>query len=541
MLAVVVLLCAALVVALVTAWSAVHRRPRLGLALLGVILTLALAHMLMYAVVAEDAYISLRYSAQLADGNGMVFNVGEKVEGYSNFLWVVLVALPKIVIPAVDVVMVASVLGVLCALGTICVAYDLTRRITGSAAAGLLAALVIATSGGFAGYGPSALETPLFTLLVLLTLLMVWTKRPLWAGVLIALATMTRPDGAVLATLLGFWLIWHSMRARSGWRPVLMYVAGAFALAVPWTAWRLMYYGHLLPNAMAAKSGVSLDKLLASGWDYLIGFVTATQALLLLVPVAVYLLFIQRRQGQSDARAVTWLTLGLAAGYITFFVLTGGDWMPGYRFFAAAIPLLAVGIASAWALSRAATPDAEPGDLPKSGAVFALGLAVVSIAVSAVHPKFRPTFLAWEVTIDQLAETGRWLGRSLPPGSVISTFANGALTYSAGNDMMVVDQLGLTDEHIARNGRRDPNGMVGHQAYDNDYMVNVRKPDVMVTDGRGFLKAPVCIPSPVFDKDYELANFQVQGQWQFVYVRREKRDELLRALSQDTQFVYVRC
>jgi hypothetical protein len=38
----------------------------------------------------DDAYISYRYAQNLAQGNGLVFNRGERVEGYSNFLHVLM-------------------------------------------------------------------------------------------------------------------------------------------------------------------------------------------------------------------------------------------------------------------------------------------------------------------------------------------------------------------------------------------------------------------------------------------------------------------
>jgi len=41
----------------------------------------------------DDAYITLRYSRNLMLGNGPVFNMGEHVEGYSNFIWMVVLAL----------------------------------------------------------------------------------------------------------------------------------------------------------------------------------------------------------------------------------------------------------------------------------------------------------------------------------------------------------------------------------------------------------------------------------------------------------------
>src|SRR5215831_17241797 len=60
--------------------------------LLGVIAVLALgvAHIYYLRFVCDDAFISYRYAANLAHGRGLVFNPGERVEGYTNFLWVVL-------------------------------------------------------------------------------------------------------------------------------------------------------------------------------------------------------------------------------------------------------------------------------------------------------------------------------------------------------------------------------------------------------------------------------------------------------------------
>ena len=40
----------------------------------------------------DDAFISFRYVRNLINGNGLVFNEGEYVEGYTNFLWVLKLA-----------------------------------------------------------------------------------------------------------------------------------------------------------------------------------------------------------------------------------------------------------------------------------------------------------------------------------------------------------------------------------------------------------------------------------------------------------------
>src|SRR5436189_992982 len=51
----------------------------------------------------DDAFISFRYAQNLAEGNGLVFNPGERVEGYTNFLWVLLLAAGDVLGAAPDV------------------------------------------------------------------------------------------------------------------------------------------------------------------------------------------------------------------------------------------------------------------------------------------------------------------------------------------------------------------------------------------------------------------------------------------------------
>ena len=45
-----------------------------------------------YYFLCDDAFISFRYSRHLVDGLGLVWNPGEVVEGYTNFLWVLIAA-----------------------------------------------------------------------------------------------------------------------------------------------------------------------------------------------------------------------------------------------------------------------------------------------------------------------------------------------------------------------------------------------------------------------------------------------------------------
>jgi arabinofuranosyltransferase len=534
---------AAVAVLLVACWPLVRSNRWWEAAALLAVLALSGVHQALFDTLAEDAYITFRYAVNLAEGRGPVFNAGERVEGYSNFLWMVLLALPRSVAD-VDVVVVARVLGVACTLGSLIVLHVLVRRVTGSAPAGVLAALLTAGSGSVAAYGPSGLETPLFTLLVLGVVLAAVADRPVVAGVLAALATMTRPDGAVVAAVVWLWLMvlcrsWRDLRAP------LLFAAAGLALVGPWTLWRYDYYGYLVPNALAAKSGLDFGWQLHNGWQYLLGFLDAALPLVVLVPLAVVALAAGRVEC-GPARSTGWLLLAIAVPYVAFFVVLGGDWMPAWRFFAPAVALLAGAIAVAWTAGR----------LPRFVSAGGRGTAVLGVAVcgllmtgSVSNAYMAPRVDAWRQQVVELAELGSWMRRTLPPGTVISTYANGSLSYHAGPGLPVVDQLGLTDEHIAREGERDPRGPVGHAAHDYEYVVEVRKPAVVLL-GSGFARKPGCGIPKQLDGSYVGRNFRFVGNggagsgeqlWAGVLLRADRSGELTARLASDPRFEFAYC
>src|SRR5438552_142444 len=79
--------------------NAEYRTPRIATlaAVAGLLASFAIFAIISYRLrlyTLDDAFISLRYARNLAKGHGIVFNAGERVEGYTNFLWVVILAAP---------------------------------------------------------------------------------------------------------------------------------------------------------------------------------------------------------------------------------------------------------------------------------------------------------------------------------------------------------------------------------------------------------------------------------------------------------------
>src|SRR5207244_6242545 len=118
----------------------------------------------------DDAYISFRYARNLAGGHGLVFNPGgARVEGYTNFSWVLAAALAAAA--KLDAAALMPLVGIGCGLAAVVLAGAQARAIAAESGrpprlAGLPAALVVAASPSLVFYAGSGMETSLFTLLL---------------------------------------------------------------------------------------------------------------------------------------------------------------------------------------------------------------------------------------------------------------------------------------------------------------------------------------------------------------------------------------
>lgn len=560
-----------LAVVLVIGWPRINAQRSWRFAALGLTLLLSLFHQLVYATVAGDAYVTFRYARNLADGHGPVYNIGEYVEGYANFLWMLLVAVPGTVSDDPGVIVATGVvLGVASALGCVLLAYTLTNRIVrlaqpdgpGLPGLGVLAAALTAAASSLAAYGASGVEAPLFVLLTLTLCLALTSGRAVVAGVTVALAVMTRPEALVFAVVGLAWFVVEAVRGRRAGTAAVAYLAGAAVLLVPWTVWRLTVYEHLLPNLVVSRWNGSWSNRLASGWDYVGGFALAYQAFVALAVVAIALLLTRRGLPPSvlRARSVMWLLVALAVGHVAAVLVSGGGLMPVWRLLSPVPVLLAVLGTAAYGLfvvtSPAKTapasstdpdPDGENAREPlvrrRTVPVVAMVLCGLSLVVTVVHPRALPAMDELRTSATQLAEIGRWFHTSLPPGTVISTHNTGALAYEAGPAIVVVDVFGRTDEHIAREGT--PMEMATRGVYvarDFDYVVNERAPAVAIDD-TGFTTSQQCGINPAYAGLYEVASFRREGTpyWVSVYVRRAGATYLVELLDSHPDFTYVSC
>jgi hypothetical protein len=306
-------------------WS----RPAVRWAGLAVVLILGALWAWSLVWASDDAYISFRYARNFTRGHGLVFNPGERVEGYTDFLWTVLVAgLIRLGFAAGESAITVSLLAFLALLVTV---WRLAERKSPPGSSTLpVAAALTAASYTVASFATSGLETVLAALFVLTALYAAEADRPVTAGVLAVLAVLCHPDHLIFYLALGGALTLTARSWRRRAQVVLRYAAPFVLLFGPYYAWRWHYYGDPMPNTYYAKSG-ALAYFSQGGIYLLVTFVTA--GLWAAAPLAAVGLWNLRRS------VTGWFALLALPLYLLYVAKIGGDFMLG-RLYVPVLPLI---------------------------------------------------------------------------------------------------------------------------------------------------------------------------------------------------------
>jgi hypothetical protein len=425
----------------------------------------------------DDAYITYRYAENWATGHGPVFNPGERVEGYTNFLH--LLVLTGATQLGLDVVSTSRALGTIACCVTIVVmaAFVLfeMRRSWGWAASG---AIILALHAGLAAWARSGLETLPFVCLVLVTLLVhareVRTNRAhVVSGLLFGLVALLRADGFlfVLAASVFAMLV--------GRRRALPILLGAFSvIVVPHLIWRYSYYGELLPNSFYVRSGGGRLQQLR-GLFYTYEFIKPFGGLLLF---ALPLLLVAFRDPQRDrVRLFLGTNVVLIGAYV---VWVGGDHMPIARFYMPIVAPMTILWLETIAELAARMPAWSAGARRALASVVAV-CGVVIVAISGFMPTLDQRRLPYthvlsgRTFVEHWSRAGQWFHDHIEADQTLATSPAGAVPYFA--KLRTIDMLGVNDKHIAR---LEPGGMGGgsaaHEKRDFMYVLSL-EPDIIFT------------------------------------------------------------
>lgn len=449
------------------AGSARERLP--GLLALAIPLLVATLHGATFGDwIVDDAGISFAYARNLAAGHGLVAQPGvAPVEGYSNFLWVLLLT-PAYALGLFHPVWTPKVLGLL-GLGA---AFALLHRaLAVSPAWGALAALVAfsltALQPAVAAWVVSGLENGLLACVVAGLLERTLAARAdggrpraaLAAGGLAVAAALTRPDGILYAGAPPLLLLLGPPAPggrRTAGRLVAWYALGLFPLLGGFLMFRVAYFGDLLPNPYYAKGGPTVQDLLAllgaaprmrAKLAGLLGAAAGPGAVavgagLVLATAAVAW---ARRLDVGHLALTLWL-LHAALAYL----LLPPDWMAEHRF---ATPFFLLLYADAALLLRALLELSRGVGVRREVTFAALGALLLLATAALAAPRSRRFAERPPLPLHVVAEVlGHRLNRfvaafGLEPTSILLSDVGGTLLVSR---LRVYDLHGLCDPVIAR-------------------------------------------------------------------------------------------
>jgi hypothetical protein len=495
------------------------------------ILALFAAHALFYswalgADAVDDAYISFRYAQNAIRGYGLVFNPGERVEGFTNFLWTTLM------IPlegaGIDVGHASMLLGGLFALALLWLIIRFAKMVDAPRGAGILAALLAVMDGSFVLWSISGLETVMFAFLLFAgaTLYVREQKdrRPKtqdrnspsnlrlpsdfpFSGIFFALAAMTRPEGLfVFAITVAHQAIWRLLTQRRLFIAQDLWRGIAFtAIFAPYWLGRWYYYKSFLPNSFHAKvsaSGPSAQ--IQRGWNYLAQFVGVHMGWIILLPPLATLVnaFRATKLPKIVPPQIFWRTYFalIVVPYSAYIVYVGGDWSVG-RFFVPFLPifylLLSTGVVDMWTTLVEARLRPS-GQAVHYAGILASGLLAVGIFLwsswGGEYGIYIRGFDAGRATEAREA-MGKWLKSNAPRGTLIAVDAAGQVPYFS--ELPAIDMFGINDWHIGRLAVPTlGQGTPGHEKFDLVYVIQ-RQPKFVVIYGnlldsvREYERAPV--------------------------------------------------
>lgn len=298
----------------------------------------------------DDAFISFRYVRNLVEGNGLVFNTTERVEGYTNFLWVLEIAALWFVL-SIPPQFSSIALSIGCTLWVFYMVFNESGKHEHGARKNwitLLAFGVLLSSTTFATWTTSGLETRQFTALTVAAVYAASRYRSasgmaLRCSLFAGLAALTRPEGMLVGCVcIGFIVADSWWRRSFCWGLVLKASVPFAAIVGGHFLFRYAYYGMWLPNTYYAKH---VRPWFESGFDYFTVAGIETGAYLL-VPLALLGAWL-RSQKNDDHGA--WLSVGLVGAHIAYVMRVGGDhfeFRPLDFYWPLLLPLTAEGLVS---------------------------------------------------------------------------------------------------------------------------------------------------------------------------------------------------
>ncbi|MEN8152922.1 MAG: hypothetical protein ABFR75_02785 [Acidobacteriota bacterium] len=431
-----------------------------------------------YAWVSEDAFITIRHIDNFINGYGAVFNIGERVEGYTHTLWFYLVSFLRYLgISPKGAVILPGIL--FSSIFLYLLFFGLKRKKDDPPYLNFAGAVLIGMSS-FIDFGTSGLESSLSYLLLIIFSMQIlkngWRNNPVLFGLIVSLLTLNRPDFGIFLVFSILIYIFYFIKKEINFSTILKFFVFPFILLFGYEIFRMGYYGSMFPNPFYAKSGSA--SYFSQGFLYLFDLLKGSGSLLIWI-FSGSLFFFKKHMGKEEFNSRI-LILFAGIFYAFFVIRGGGDFMHG-RFLLPALILIT--ISSSGIFDR----FFSEGKIKQISAVLLIILIlIVSRSVIPVQKSGseryvngisdeRYTFYQNRILplkklfTDDMIFMWKTIGKNYSGLSKrsrmklkIAYHTVGFLGYYSGNRVHVFDRLGLTDPVVARQPI-EKRGRPGHE------------------------------------------------------------------------------
>lgn len=288
----------------------------------------------------DDAMISMRYAWNFSHGNGLVWNPGERVEGYTNFLMTLIMSIATLLFNEKYAVLAVQVFGILTVILIVWQARKLYQLVAEDNSTPLLSNIFPVSVILYypLSYWPlMGMETGLVTLFLLLSLNAIIRfdesdeNSQLFLSALFAsLSYLTRMDAVLIVPPIMLFLLTRSAGWKQRFLNCIKFGLVALILPLMHMAFRYLYYGELMPNTYYLKlTGLATTDRLRAGLRFTYPFLTSTLPLWIFAGLNT-ILNINRRKLMLFTSAVL---------FVIYQIWVGGDAWSYWRMVTPIVPM----------------------------------------------------------------------------------------------------------------------------------------------------------------------------------------------------------
>lgn len=450
----------------------------------------------------DDAMVSMRYAHNLAQGFGLVWNPGgERVEGYTNPLWVFYMALFHLMpISAAKISLYIQLSGLVFLLLNLIYVKKIAGLISDESQPVILGA--VALTAFYLPLNTWALQGMEVSILTLLTSIAVWlalksisnNRISGWLYLLLGFSTLIRLDMVIIYLAIWFYLLYAIPQQRK-YNLFMGIVVLTIFLLIQFL-FRYWYYGDLLPNTYYLKmTGYPVLLRIIRGIYVALSFIYNLNFILFFIPILIFWIKKNKAYPKSSILLLFWLLIA-ELGYSIY---VGGDawdnWGGSNRYISLVMPgyfiLFAYTIAelAKYLIDKLGIKEELRNRYTSQSIII-----MIIIALLNFNAIYGPGALAQWLLIkrplnthanNEMIKLSNWIKKNTTPEAKLAVVWAGTVPYFS--DRYYIDILGKNDKVIAHEPGHVSNTLSryiefhpGHMKWDYSYSIGQLQPDIVV-------------------------------------------------------------